>query len=105
MIHTQLTKNPEEYVQMAPHVLAAKKAIERGRNVSRGAIIRYVIMGKQPISKRAIPLEDVNVLDYDPTYYIENQVLPAVSRIIEAIGYSKEDILHNEKQSNLDAFF
>ncbi len=106
VIHTQLTKNPEEYVQMAPHVLAAKKAIERGRNVSRGAIIRYVIIrGKQPISKRAIPLEDVNVLDYDPTYYIENQVLPAVSRIIEAIGYSKEDILHNEKQSNLDAFF
>ncbi len=106
VIHTQLTKNPEEYVQMAPHVLAAKKAIANGRNVSRGAIIRYVVVkGKEPISKRAIPLEDVDVINYDPNYYIENQVLPAVSRIIEAIGYSKEDMLHKEKQSSLDAFF
>lgn len=106
VIHTQLTKNPEDYVQMAPHVLAAKKAIANGRNVSRGAIIRYVVIsGKEPISKRAIPLEDVNVSNYDPTYYIENQVLPAVSRIILAIGYSKEDMLHKEKQSSLDAYF
>lgn len=106
VINTQLTKNPEEYVQMAPHVLAAKKAIANGRNVSRGAIIRYVVIsGKEPISKRAIPLEDVNVSNYDPNYYIENQVLPAVSRIIMAIGYSKEDILHKEKQSSLDAYF
>lgn len=106
VIHTQLTKNPEEYVQMAPHVQAAKKAIANGRNVSRGAIIRYVVIsGKEPISKRAIPLEDVNVSKYDPNYYIENQVLPAVSRIIQAIGYSKEDILHKEKQSSLDAYF
>lgn len=106
VIHTQLTKNPDEYVQMAPHVLAAKKAIENGRNVSRGAIIRYVVVsGKEPISKRAIPIEDVNVSNYDPYYYIDNQVLPAVSRIIQAIGYSKEDILHKEKQSSLDAYF
>ena len=106
VIHTQLTRNPEEYVQMAPHVLAAKKSIACGRNVARGAIIRYVVVrGKEPISKRAIPLEDVDVSNYDPNYYIENQVLPAVSRIIEAIGYSKEDILHKEKQSSLDAFF
>jgi len=106
VIHTQITKNPEDYVQMAPHVLAAKKSIENGRKISRGSIIRYVIIkGKEPISKRAIPLEDVDVSNYDPTYYIENQVLPAVSRIIEAIGYSKDDILQKEKQSSLDAFF
>jgi len=106
VIHTQITKNPEDYVQMAPHVLAAKRAIENGRKVSRGSIIRYVIVkGKEPISKRAIPLEDVDVSNYDPTYYIENQVLPAVSRIVEALGYSKEDILHKEKQVSLDAYF
>ena len=33
VIHTQLTKNPDKYKQNAPHVLAAKKAIERGRKV------------------------------------------------------------------------
>lgn len=106
VIHTQLTKSPHEYNQMAPHVLAAKKAIKKGRDVGRGSIIRYVVVkGREPISKRAEPIEDVDVSKYDPTYYIENQVLPAVGRIIEALGYSEEEILHKEKQSSLDAFF
>ncbi len=106
VIHTQLTKNPQEYTQMAPHVLAAKKSIERGRKVERGSIIRYVVVkGREPISKRAEPIEDVNISNYDPNYYIENQVLPAVGRIVESLGYSEQEILHNEKQSSLDAFF
>ncbi len=106
VIHTQLTKNPEQYVQRAPHVMAAKKAIERGRKVGPGSIIRYVVVkGKEPISQRAEPIEDVDVSNYDPNYYIENQLLPAVSRILTSIGYSEEDIMHKGKQSNLDAFF
>lgn len=106
VIHTQLTKNPDEYVQSAPHVMAAKKAIKKGRKVGPGTIIQYVVVkGREPISKRAVPLEDADISQYDPSYYIDNQVLPAVSRIIEAIGYLKEDILHKEKQSSLDAFF
>lgn len=106
VIHTQLTKNPEEYVQAAPHVMAAKKSIKKGRKVGPGSIIRYVVVkGREAISQRAVPLEDADVAQYDPSYYIDNQVLPAVTRIIEAIGYPKEDIIHKEKQSSLDAFF
>jgi len=106
VIHTQITKSPDEYVQNAPHVIAAKKAIKRGRKIEQGSIIRYVVVkGKDPINKRAEPIEDVNIKNYDPSYYIDNQVLPAVSRIIDAIGYSKEEIMQEEKQSNLDAFF
>jgi DNA polymerase, archaea type len=106
VIHTQLTKNPDKYKQMAPHVLAAKKAIARGRKVGRGTIIRYIVVkGRGPISQRAEPVEDVDVANYDPNYYIENQVLPAVSRIIDSLGYSHEEIVHHEKQSSLDAFF
>jgi len=106
VIHTQLTKNPHEYAQMAPHVLAAKKSIEKGRDIKRGSIIRYVVVkGREPISKRAMPIEDAKLSNYDPNYYIENQVLPAVGRIIESLGYSEQDILHKEKQSSLDAFF
>ncbi len=106
VIHTQLTKHPHEYAQMAPHVLAAKRSIKKGRDVGRGTIIRYVVVkGREPISKRAVPIEDAEIANYDPNYYIENQVLPAVGRIIEALGYSEEEILHKEKQSSLDAFF
>ena len=106
VIHTQLTKNPDKYKQMAPHVLAAKKAIARGRKVGRGTIMRYIVVkGKGPISQRAEPLEDADVSDYDPNYYIDNQVIPAVSRIIDSLGYSHEEIVNKERQSNLDAFF
>jgi DNA polymerase I len=106
VIHTQLTKNPDKYQQRAPHVLAAKKAIERGRKVGRGSIIRYIVIkGRGPISQRAEPLEDADVANYDPNYYIDNQVLPAVSRIIDSLGYSQDEIVHQEKQSSLDAFF
>lgn len=106
VIHTQLTKNPDKYQQKAPHVLAAKKAIERGRKVGRGSIIRYIVVkGKGPISQRAEPLEDADVANYDPSYYIDNQVLPAISRIIDSLGYSHDEIVHKQKQSNLDAFF
>jgi DNA polymerase I len=105
VIHTQLSRNPDKYKQMAPHVLAAKKSIERGRSVGRGSIIRYVVVkGRSPISQRAEPLEDADVANYDPTYYIENQVLPAVSRIIDSLGYSQDEIVHRERQSSLDAF-
>ncbi|MDI6643436.1 MAG: DNA polymerase domain-containing protein [Methanobacteriaceae archaeon] len=106
VIHTQLTKNPDEYVQKAPHVLAAQKAIKRGRKIERGSIIRYVVVkGKEAISKRAEPIEDVDIANYDPSYYIDNQLLPAVSRILDALGYSNDEIAHGEKQSSLDAFF
>ncbi|GAB4311542.1 MAG: DNA polymerase PolB subunit 2 [Methanobacteriaceae archaeon] len=106
VIHTQLTRNPDEYVQKAPHVLAAQKAIKRGRKVERGSIIRYVVVkGKEAISKRAEPIEDVDIANYDPSYYIDNQLLPAVSRILDALGYSNDEIAHSEKQSSLDAFF
>ena len=68
--------------------------------------MRYVVVkGKTPISQRAEPVEDVDISDYDPVYYIENQVLPAISRIIEAIGYSPSEVMHQERQSSLDAFF
>jgi DNA polymerase I len=43
--------------------------------------------------------------EYDPEYYIEHQVLPATLRILEAIGYSEEQIMNNEKQTSLDSFF
>ncbi len=106
VIHTQLTKNPDDYVQKAPHVIAARKALKKGLKVGPGSIIRYVVIrGKEPINERAVPVECVDISKYDPSYYINNQILPAVSRILDAVGYSKEDILYGERQSNLDAFF
>ncbi|MDO5825625.1 MAG: DNA polymerase domain-containing protein [Methanosphaera sp.] len=106
IIHTKLTKKPENYKQIAPHVIAAEKLRMNGIKVTSGSIIQYVITkGNEPISKRAHPIELMNNQEYDPEYYIEHQVLPATLRILEAIGYSEEQIMNNEKQTSLDSFF
>lgn len=109
VIHTQISKNLNDYKNIGPHVVAAQKSIARGRKIERGSIIRYVIVkGKEPISKRAEPIEDTEGLEYDPEYYLKNQVLPAVSRIMDSLGYSSErlmELAQKEKQSSLDAFF
>lgn len=106
VIHTKLTKKPENYKQNAPHVLAAEKLRLHGQKVTSGTIIRYVITkGNEPISKRAEPVEYIGDKEYDPEYYIQNQVLPATLRILESIGYSEEQIMNNERQTSLDSFF
>ena len=106
VIHTKLTKKPENYKQLAPHVIAAEKMMLHGQKVNSGSIIRYIITkGHGPISKRAEPVEYIENKQYDAEYYIQNQVLPATLRILEAIGYSEEQIMNNEKQMSLDSFF
>ena len=109
IIHTQLTKHIKDYKQIGPHVVAAQILENHGLDVSRGTIIQYIIIkGKGSISQRAIPYEYCDKYDYDPNYYINNQLIPAVERIMYAFGYSKsdlEDLAKGEIQQNLDAFF
>ena len=109
IIHTQLTKAIEDYKQVGPHVVAAKILENHGTNVTHGTIIRYIIIkGRGSISQRAIPYEYSDNYDYDPDYYINNQLIPAVERIMYSFGYSKkdlEDMAKGEVQQSLDAFF
>ena len=46
--------------------------------------------------------------DYDKDYYINNQLIPAVERIMYSFGYTKKDLQDmavGEVQQSLDAFF
>ena len=105
-IYTQLTKSIKSYKNIEPHVEAAKKLQRMGRKVTPGMIIGYVITkGKEKISYRAVPVEMVSIEDYDPNYYIDNQILPAVLRIIESIGYSKDYLKEGIKQESLRRWF
>jgi DNA polymerase I len=91
IIHTQITKKLNNYKNVGPHVFAARRLEEKGLKIEKGAIIQYVVVkGKGSISERAIPYEDSDKYIYDPDYYIDNQVIPAVSRIMEPFGYSKK---------------
>ena len=104
VIHTQLTRPIKDYEQMGPHVIAAKKALARGRPVAEGSIIAYIITkGTGTISERAEPAEDAE--NYDPEYYINNQVIPAAMRVLAGLGYTEQDITGEpEEQYSLDRF-
>lgn len=105
-IYTQLTKGPESYKNLEPHAEAAKKLRKRGVEIHPGMIIGYVITkGTGLITKRAEPVEFAKLEDYDPEYYIENQILPAVLRIIEAMGYTKDYLKEGVTQEDLSKWF
>jgi len=106
IIYTQLTMPIEQYKAIGPHVAAAKKLKAKGASIEPGMIIAYIeAKGPGSISERAIPVDDFKGMKYDADYYVENQVLPAVMRIMEVLGYREDDLrFEREKQSKLGKF-
>jgi DNA polymerase, archaea type len=105
LIYTQITKPLGEYENTGPHVAAARKAIKMGKKIVPGEVIQYVITKKgNSISDKAVMVGFVNENDYDPDYYINNQLLPAVMRILEALGYSEDELKGLGKQMTLGGF-
>lgn len=109
VIHTKVTKNLEDYKQTAPHVTAARIIEQHGIKISKGDIIQYIIIkGKGNISDRAMPYDYCEGFEYDKDYYINNQLVPALLRIMGSFGYNEEDFKDwaiGQKQQSLDAFF
>ena len=109
IIHTQITKPLNQYKQVGPHVVAAQRMEDHGIKVTRGTIVQYIIVkGKGSISQRAVPYEYSEGYEYDKDYYINNQLIPAVERIMYSFGYTKKDLKDmaaGEVQQSLDAFF
>ena len=103
-IYTQLKKAPEQYEVKSPELFAAEKARKKGKRVGKGSIINYVITrnGKS-ISEKAEMLEYAK--DYDPDYYVNNQVLPAVLKILKELGYDEYALKHGGRQQDLNSFF
>jgi DNA polymerase I len=82
---------------------AAKRAIKRGEDIDPGDTIAYVVTsGRGSISDRAELLKYAE--DYDPDYYIENQVLPVSLRVLKVLGYTEDQLLGKGRQSGLDRF-
>ena len=104
-----LTKAPEHYDGVQPHVELAKKL--RQRDPTRAPVvgdrIEFVIVkGNQMLSKRA---EDPRYviekgLEIDANYYIESQILPPIERIFEVCGITKAELLEGFKQQSLFDF-
>lgn len=105
VIRTQLQKGILDYTAKGPHVAVAQRLINKGRNIGPGSMIKYIVtQGSDIIRNRSKLPEEVKEGDYDSGYYIDNQVIPAVERIFNVIGYKKEDLLETKEQTKLEGF-
>ena len=105
-MYTQLTRRIESYESIGPHVAAAIKATKNGYKFEPGQIIKHIVVrGEGSISDKSYIIEEVREknLEYDPDYYINNQVIPAVGKIFEVLGYSKDELL-GKLQTTLGGF-
>ncbi|MBI2663508.1 ribonuclease H-like domain-containing protein [Candidatus Woesearchaeota archaeon] len=105
IIKTQLKKDINDYDQIGPHVKVAERMKNKGIPVRVGMIISYVIMeGEGMIRDRARLLIECKDEDYDSDYYINNQIIPSVKMIFEAVGLKEDDLLINKEQRTLGEF-
>lgn len=92
-IRTRLTKALSSYKSRGPHVVAAEQAVARGKKILPGMFISYIInKGTGPISSRVTLLENARIEDYDPTYYIDQQIIRAVYKIFELFNISEDQL-------------
>lgn len=105
VVLTQVQRPLDKYETTGPHVEAARKARSRGKPIGVGSVIGFIITknGKS-ISDKAEPEEFVKEGNYDAQYYIEHQVIPAVIKILQELGYTKQDLIQGGKQSSLFSF-
>ena len=101
-----MSKEIGDYDSIGPHVAIATKMKNKGMDVGAGSAIEFIITrdGEKIRDKARLPSE-VKQKDYDSEYYINNQVVPAVEKLFEVLGYTKEDLLESKQQNKLDKFF
>jgi DNA polymerase I len=105
LMSTQLKKEIDEYESVGPHVAAAQRMEKKGMKVGPGSVVKFVVAkGKGRIRDKVKLIEEVEREDYDPEYYINNQIIPAVERILSVLGFEKEDIVSDHGQSKLGSF-
>ena len=102
-INTQLRKKIDNYDIQSPELSAAKKAVQAGikkKDEVESAVISYVITKSgSSISDKALLLEMAK--DYDPQYYINKQVLPAVMKILKELNYDEGQLKNKGSQKKL----
>ncbi|MDA1197167.1 MAG: DNA-directed DNA polymerase [Nanoarchaeota archaeon] len=105
IITTQLTREIKSYSAIGPHVAVAMRMQQQGTSVGAGSVIAFVITknGTKIRDKARIP-EEVSQKQYDPEYYINHQILPAVEKIFEVFNIKKDEIATTKKQSTLGSF-
>ena len=109
IIYTQLTMPLSSYKQIGPHVVVARQMKEKGGDIKAGSIISFIVKnGDGMIRDRSYDVETFKNegYKYDAEYYIDNQVLPAIMRILKGFGYTEEDLRFSKSvQKTLGDYF
>ena len=101
IIKKRLKKDISDYENIGPHVEVAKRLQQRGEKVTIGTKIAYIINeGKGIVRERARLLDETE--SYDSEYYVKNQILPAVAKIFEVLGYDEKSLIMQEQSSLSD---
>jgi DNA polymerase elongation subunit (family B) len=106
IIKTMLKKEISEYKAISPHVVAAKKILERKIPMEEGSLIHYYIAekkGKEGLIRDRVKLADEKG-EYDIEYYLNHQVLPAVENIFQVFGINIQEVIAGKKQTTLGEF-
>jgi DNA polymerase I len=110
IITKSISKPPRLYKGVQPHIEVVKKLRRRNPSDAPGVgdRIGYVIVqGLQLLSNRAEDPQYVkdHGLKIDSKYYIENQMLPPLERVFEAMNIDKSELLGIGKQMRLTSLF
>jgi len=80
--------------------------IAKGESVNPGMVVKYIIgKGSGLVRERAKLPTEIKEGEYDYNYYIDHQLIPAVSSIFSVLGYVEEDIFKESSQKGLGKFF
>jgi DNA polymerase I len=99
IIWKTLTKPPEQYAIRTPHVEAAKMLKEKGWRLTGGDKVGFVILsGKGRFYSRVKPYVFAKYDEVDVDYYVTNQVIPAVARILGFFGVTEKELIAEKKE-------
>jgi len=106
VVTKSVSKSLKDYKGVQPHVELVKKIKKRSPATAPeiGDRVGFVITkGLKLMSERAEDPEYVkrHGLSIDSKYYIENQILPPLERVFEAMGIKRSELLGDGKQTDL----
>ena len=106
IIRTMLQKPLSEYKAISPHVVAARKMLEKNIPISGGNLIEYYIAETR--EKKKLVREKVKLPEekgeYNIKYYLERQILPAVEAIFNIFDINIKEIIDGKRQMKLGDF-
>jgi DNA polymerase, archaea type len=110
LITKSISRPIKSYKGVQPHVELVKKMRKRNPGEAPGIGDRVgfvIIQGTQLLSYRAEDPDYVKEhnIKIDSKYYIENQLLPPLERVFEAMGLNKSELLGTGRQMLLSNIF